>query len=181
MIVTIETKKGKELSNSEIDIINKYRKIEFGPKEIIDIKNDEAESTIFFVKNNDRIVAFGMLKPIKLEYCGKKYNILGLRSCIAIEKGKGYGKAVITAMVKQCNKECKTGLGFCLRKNLKFFEKCGLRTKKGFIKRFRYKNPITGKITIDKIGDGVYCNGKDKFMKEVLSRRSIVYTNIPFW
>jgi len=181
MVINIETKLGKDLSKMQVDLINKHRCVEFGLNEIIDIKKDEAESTIFFVKEKDTILAFGMLKPITVEYLGEKYHILGLRSTIATEKGKGYGKILLKAMVKECLEEKKTGLGFCLRKNAGFFEKCGLQIEKNFIKRFLYRNPITKKIKKDNIGDGLYYNGKDNFIKKVLSTKSPVYTDIPFW
>ena len=181
MVTKIETKPGKNLSKTEVDLINKHRCIEFGLNEIINIQKDEAESTIFFVKREDKIVAFGMLKPITVEYLGKKYDILGFRSGIAIEKGKGYGKMVMQAMIKKCQEKDMTGLGFCLRRNAGFFDKCGLQIEKSFIKRFLYRNPVTKKIKKDTIGDGLYCNGKDDFIKKVLSTKSPVYTDIPLW
>lgn len=180
-MITIERKIGKNLSKRYVNLMNKYRKKEFGPKEVMDLKKNEHNSTFFFVKEKKEIVAFGILKPICIDYLGKKYNILGFRSGIAIKKGKGYGKILMQARIKQCHKEGKTGLGFCLRRNLGFFEKCGLQVEKSFIKRFCYINPVTKKIKKDNIGDGLYYNGKDNFIKKVLSTKSLVYTNVPFW
>jgi len=161
--------------------MNIHRKKEFGPKEAYDLKKEESDSTFFIVKDNNKIVAFGLLKSITINYLGKKYGILGFRSGIAIIKGQGYGTILMKIMIEECRKKEKTGLGFCLRRNIKFFEKCGLQTEKSLIKRFIYRNPSTKKVKKDNIGDGVYYNGKDNFVRKVLSTKSRVYTNIPFW
>ena len=173
-------KKCKDLSKKEMVLMNKYRVKEFGKDEIKDWKKDYPLSTdVFFVMDNNQIVAFGLLRPIKINYLGKSYNILGICSIIAIKKGQGYGKKLIALMVDDMKKKGKTGLGFTSK--IEFFKKTELGTKKNFIRRFRYKNPKTGKIKIDKDGDGIYYNGKDNFIKKVLSTKLVVYINIDFW
>ena len=173
--------KGNNLSKNYIDLINKHRKREFGANETKDFKKQEPNSLFFFLKDKENIMAFGMLKPVTLNYLGIKYKILGLGSGVAIIKGRGYGKKLMLSRINYLKKKGKTGLGFCLRKNLGFFKKCGLKTEKNFIKRFRYKNPRTGKLEIDHVGDGLYCEGKDKLISKILLTKSIAYTNVPFW
>ena len=181
-MISIKTKKAKDLSKLEKDFINEARVKAFGKSEVKDFGKDyEPNMLWFFVKDKNKIVALGSLRSITIHHRGKKYKILGFGSGIAIERGKGYGKALMKARIAYLKRRKKTGLGFCGRKNLKFFEKCGLKTKKNFIKRFVYKDPKTGKEIMDEKGDGIYYNGKDNFIKKVLSTRNIVYIPILHW
>lgn len=176
----VQTIKNKNLTKSQKDFINRNRIKEFGKKEKKDFKKDyEPETSWFFVKKENKIVAFGGLRPIKIKYLGKTYNILGICSIISVKKRKGYGKILMSFMVDYSKKTGKTLLGFT--EKTEFFRKAGLGTKKDFIKRFVYLNPKTGKIEIDNDGDGVYYNGKDNFIKEVLLTKSIVYIDVMHW
>ncbi len=173
--------KGRNLLPKQISLMNKYRIKEFGKGEAKNFKQDEKDSIFFFIKNQNKIIAFGMLKPIKINYLGETYNIFGFANIVSIIKKKGYGKTLIKIMLDYLREKQKTGLGFTFRRNITFFEKSGLKNKKDLIERFRYKNPVTGKIIKDNIGDGIYFEGKDGFVKKILSTTSIIYIDIPFW
>jgi len=43
-------------------------------------------------------MSFGLLKPVKIKYLGKNYNILGIGNVISIEKKKGYGTIVTSSI-----------------------------------------------------------------------------------
>jgi len=179
-ISTIEIVQDKELPKNYADLMNKWRKIEFGPDEVKDFKKDYFPSTkFFFVKDVGEIVAFGGLRDISINYLGKNYEILGICNIVSIKKGKGFGQILISAMIDYLKKTGKTGLGFTLKAG--FFRKVGLNVEKDFIKRFVYLNPITKEETIDNEGDGIYYDGKDGFIKKVLSTNSIVYIKISHW
>jgi hypothetical protein len=178
----IEVKKNKNLLKKEKDLINKNRERHFGRGEIKDFKKDYEQNTLwFFVKENNKIVALGGLRPIKIKYLRKNYNIRGFCSIIAIKKKRGYGKAVIQSMINYLKRYKKTGLGFCERKNAKFYEKSGLKIKKDLINRFVYLKPKAKKRIIDEGGDGIYYEGRDKFISKVLSTNSKVIINVPHW
>lgn len=181
MKLTTDIKKCKKLTNNEINIMNHYRQKEYGAKEIIDFKKEDAEGIFFLVKDNNRLVAFGMLKPINIEYLGNAYHILGMGRGMAIKKGMGYGRILNAARIYYIKKTGKTSVAFTGRENLPFFEKIGFQTSKNLIRRFGYKNPRTGEIKIDNDGYGVYYEGKDKFVSKLLSKKGIAYTNVPFW
>ncbi len=180
MKLKIETKNIRNLSNKEIDLMNKIRVREWGSKEARS-KKDFPNTIFFFLKDDGKIMAFGGLRYITINYQGKNYKILGLCSILSVKKGKGYGKILVKAMIKHLKKTGKTGLGFCGKKITGFYKKSGLNTKKDLIRRFVYKNPKTGKEVIDNEGDGLYYEGKDQFMKKVLSTKQIVYINTPHW
>jgi predicted N-acetyltransferase YhbS len=173
--------RGKNLPKEYANLMNKYREKEFGKAAIKNFKKQELDAIFFFIKDNGKLVAFGMLKPVTINYLGKTYKILGFGSGIAIEKLKGYGKALMKARINYLKERGKTGIGFTSRKKFKFFEKTGLKTKKDFIKRFGYRNPKTKEIVKDNEGDGIYYEGKDNLIKKMLKTKSIAYCNVPHW
>ena len=171
--------KNKNLPKEQKEMINNSRLKEWGEGIINFNKDYEPDAKWFFIKKENKIVSFASLRPIKISYLGKRYNILGICSVISIERGKGYGKILISFIIKYFKENKKTGLGFT--EKTEFFKKAGLETKKDFIKRFIYKNLKTGKEIIDNRGDGIYYNGKDNFIKTVLSNKNPVYININHW
>ena len=180
MKIQVEVKKNKNLTKSEKDFINKNRVKEFGKEGFRDFKRDyEPDTEWVFVKADSRTVSFCGLRPVRIEYLGKTYNIGGICSTIAVVKGKGYGRMMVNALVDYLKKKGKTGLGFT--GETEFFKKVGLGTKKNFIRRFVYRNPKTGEEVIDNEGDGIYYDGKDNFINKVLLTKSIVYISILHW
>ena len=178
--VGIEMKKGNSLTSSEIKTMVNARIKEYRNNRINFKK--EKRNTFFFVKDNSKIVAFGMLKPITIDYQNKKYNILGIGNILSIEKGGGYGSLVMGEILEYLKKKGKTGLGFCGRKNLKFYEKCGFKTKKRLGLRFALKDAKTGEIRgedPDDVGDGLYYEGKDKLISKMLKTKAIGYYWVP--
>jgi GNAT superfamily N-acetyltransferase len=162
-------------------LMNRARIKAWGKKQKKDYTKDyEPETLFFFVKEGKKVVSVGGLRPITIDYLGKRYNIKGICHIIAIEKGKGYGRVLIEAIIRYLKKTNKTGLGFCGPKVTGFYEKCGLRTKKDLVERFIYINPITKKQIRDD-GDGLYFEGKDKFISRVLKTKDIVYINVKHW
>ncbi len=180
MKITIETKKNKNLSKAEKDLINKHRIKEFGKSEAKDFKkNYEPNTEWFFVKEDGRIVSLLGLRPIKVKYLGKTYNIGGICSLISIKKKLGYGRILIRNLLTYLRKTKKSALGFTHL--TEFCRKVGLGTKKDFIKRFVYINPKTGEKVIDEDGDGVYYNGKDNLIKKMLSTKRTAYIEVIHW
>ncbi len=180
MEIIIESKKIKELSSSEMNLMNKGRIINFGKDTIKDWKKEyPLNSEVIFVKNNNKIVSFLVLRPIKINYMKKSYNIYGICSVISFEKSRNYGRILISATISFLQVKKKSALGFT-NKTI-FFNKAGLKTEKELIKRFVYINPKTKEKICDDDGDGIYYNGKDNFIMEVLSSNSIVEIPILHW
>lgn len=178
--ITIEIIKNKNLSKAEKNLINKARVDDWGEKNRKDFKKDyEPDTEWIFVKDNNKIVSFGGLRPIKIKYMGKTYNIKGICSTISIIKEKAYGRIMIAGMISHLKKIGKTALGFTTK--TWFFKKAGLGTKKDFVKRFIYINPKTKEKIYDNEGDGIFYNGKDNFIRKVLSTKSLVYINVLHW
>ena len=180
MQITIESKKIKELSSSEMNLMNKGRIINFGKDTIKDWKKDyPLNSEVIFAKNKNNIVSFLVLRPIKINYLKTNYNIYGICSVISFEKGRNYGRILISATISFLQEKKKSALGFT-NKTI-FFDKAGLGTEKEFIKRFVYVNPKTKEKIYDDDGDGIFYNNKDNFIQKVLSTKSIVEIPIFHW
>ncbi len=180
LFLVVELIKNKSLKNVEKEFINNSRVADWGEENRKDFEKDfEPDTEWFFVKYNNKTLSFGCLRPITITYLGKKYEIMGICSILSLEKGKGYGRTLIEEMIKYLKKKGNTGLGFTVK--TEFFKKAGLKAEKDFIQRFVYKNLKTGEEIIDNEGDGIYYNGKDNFIKKVLSNKSKVYIDIPHW
>ncbi len=179
--ISIEIIKTRSLSKTQKGIINKARIIEFGNDEEKDFSKDyEPETLWFFVKAKNKIVSLGGLRPITAEYLGKKYTIGGICSVVSVIKGKGYGKILMSFMKNYSYKTGKTILGFTGDKNIEIFKKTGLEVEKDFIKRFVYKKQ-NGELVYDDDGNGIYYEGRDKFITKVLKGKHPVYINVLHW
>jgi hypothetical protein len=179
-MISIKIVKNLNLTGVQKSLINKARVKEWGKDEKKNFSKDfEPGTEWFFVKDGVNVVSLGGLRPIKIEYSGKKYNIKGICSIISLVKGKGYGKNLIGRMIAHLKKNGKSGLGFT-GKGV-FFRKAGLEVKKNFIKRFVYRNPKTGKEIVDDDGDGIYFNGKDNLIRKVMSGKDNVYIEVLHW
>lgn len=176
-----EIKNVESLSESEMNLMNLWMEKEFGKKYIRKFKEYyPPEAKCFFVKENNEIVAFGIVNPVIAKYKGKQYEFFGMGDLLTIRRGEGYGRIIMGEMIKYLEKEGKTGLGFCARKNTPFYEKVGLESKEDLMKRFRYKDPKTEDISLEENGDGVF-HREDDFIKEILETDKLVYLNKKLW
>jgi len=175
----IKVIKNKNLNSSQKKIINDARLAQWGKGEEKDFSKDyEPETLWFFLKDKNKVVALSGLRPIKINYLGKIYPILGICSVISLVKMKGYGKILVSFLKNYSYKTGKTILGFTLK--TEFFGKAGLKTEKGFIKRFIYIKP-NGEEFYDNEGDGIYYEGKDKIISKILKGKKPVYIKVLHW
>jgi hypothetical protein len=177
MAVKVQLMKGNDVPQNLFNFINKSRIKEYGDKVNLFSKRHHRDTYFFFVKENGKIVTFGLLRNIDINYIDKNYNILGIGGILSVEKGKGYGKILIKSMIKFLKKKNKTGLGFCGQKKKIFYKKAGLKVKDKLNQRFIMKNPKTGELIKDPDGfcPGIYYEGKDKLISKVLKTRSKGY------
>lgn len=178
----IEIRNINSLSDFEMNLMNKWMEKEFGKKNIRDFKKhySSPDSKCFFIKEENEIVAFGIIYPINADYLGKKYSFFGIGDIVTICRGKGYGRIIVGEIINYLKKIKKTGLGFCRRKNTLFYKKVGLNTINDFMMRFRYKNPKTGEISEESKGDGLFYSESD-FIKDILKTDELVYLDRKLW
>ena len=181
MNIQIISKKAKDLTNSEVKFMNDARVKDWNKDARVDFKKVDSKGEFIFVKDNGRIMAYGMMKPVKVKLNGKEYLIMGIGRGRAIIKGKNYGRLLNSARLFQLSRARKTGIAFTGRHNIVFFQKVGFKIKKNGIRKFAYKNPKTGKLIFDNEGDMVYYEGKDKFITKLLKSDKIAITDTDFW
>ena len=171
--MVVEIKKGCELSDSEIKFMVDARLREYGENDK-DFRNGERQSVFFFVKEAGEVVSFGMLKPVRISYRGRVYDILGIGNIMSVVKGKGYGRILIGEMIGYLKRKRKTGLGFCGEDKELFYEKSGLNVVGKFSQRFALRNPWNGKLLFD--GENcvaIYFEGKDGLISKMLKNKGV--------
>lgn len=161
-------KKGTELAEDELTQIKSAIFREF--KVPFRIEDQSPDKLFFLLEQENKILAMGALwevKPVILD--GEEFSFLAVLNVMANEKGKGYGKQVVSTMREYLTKNNKTGFGFCMPRTKGFYEKCGFQIEEKSTQRFVYtkgKERITNK-------DGqiiFYQDSSDNFMKKVLAQ-----------
>ena len=171
--------KSKDLSPNDKKELERLRVKEFGEVNRKDFKKDYEPNTLWIIiKNKGKIVSFGGIRPIRVKFRGENYDIGGICSTISVVKKKGYGKIMVNVMKDYSEESGNTILGFTGK--TKFFKKCGYGAKNNFIRRFVRVKP-DGTKEYDPDGDGVYYEGKDKFISKVLKEKGFVEIPVEFW
>lgn len=171
---------GKELSEQYIEMMNNQRIKEYG-ENTKDFKNNEQESSFFFLKEQEEVKAFGMLKPVTLHTDGKSYPIMGIANVIAIEKSKGYGSAIMEQITTYLEQNKLVGIGNTHRDNFDFYKKCGYRFVPGLLGQFTY-------IKADGVEEKTETQDYDMFvydpqnvLADMCDGESSVVIKVPFW
>ena len=181
MNIQIISKKAKDLTNSEINLMNNTRVKLWGKDAKVNFKKEDSKGEFIFVKSNNKIKAFGMMKPVKIKLGKTTYEILGMRRGMAIEKRKGWGRILNAARLLELKRSEKTGVAFTGTKNIPFFKAAGYEIKKNGIRKFRYLNPKTKELIYDPDGQMIYYEGKDKFVTKLLKSKTFAITDTDFW
>lgn len=175
----IDLARNRYLSEEEKTVINNARVANWGKVALKDFDEDYESDTLWvFVRDEGKIVSFGGMRPLEINYLGKCYNIFGLCSTISVVKGKGYGKVMAGGMLDYIKQSGKSALGFTTQTG--FFAKAGLGTRKGLIKRFVWVKE-NGERILDNVGDGIFWDGKDDFLKKILESEDLVEIGVEHW
>ncbi|MDD4352906.1 MAG: GNAT family N-acetyltransferase [Candidatus Nanoarchaeia archaeon] len=139
-MVDIKIIKGSNLSSELFKEIAKIITTAFPWDE--PLTKDFVKDNIFFIiYDKCKIVSVGRLKPDKIIFLKKKYNLMGVADIVSAEKGKGYGKTLMKSITEYLKEKNILGLGLCARKNSEFYEKCGFTIAKDLAKRFYFNGP----------------------------------------
>jgi predicted GNAT family N-acyltransferase len=186
-ITKVIIKKGRELTEDELEFINNLRRKVFNSQTAINPQpdNDEWDKKYFFLKNNTRkILAFARLHDISLKFLGKTYSIFGFATLIAAIRGQGYGQKLTLAIKNYILDRGKTCIGFCNKSLTPYYEKLGFKGIKDGVKKFRYEEP-SGNLVPDKWegkADVIYLEGKDKLVEKLINDpNQIALINRHFW
>lgn len=174
-------KKGLELDETELNQIKESLQREF---KVPLPSGKQLSNTLFFlIVDKNKILAMGgLLKTEPVIFNGERFRLLGFVNVIANDKGKGYGKAIMTNMKEYLVTQNITGIGFCKPENKDFYEKCGFSINTTSTPQFicqkgdkRIKNE-----------DGQYIfyhDSSDNFMKKVLGNpgRDVYIPSANLW
>ncbi|CAN5178656.1 hypothetical protein BH11PAT1_BH11PAT1_3040 [soil metagenome] len=162
--VKIFIKHGTQLSPKELEEINSAKAREW---QIPPMQKSEQESALFFLLKNeqDAILAQGEIIEINdIVFHNESFSILGIGGVVANEKGKGYGREIMTVIKNYIIKHKKTGVGFT--RKVEFYEKCGFSIDTESKKRFVYMKD--GKRMTHETDECiVFLDGKDTFMEKI--------------
>lgn len=174
-------KNAEDLTQDQLNQINRASLREF--QTTLPSKQKLAGRLFFLLLRGKKVLAMGQLLPIEpVRFNQKSFSILGIGGIIANEKGKGYGKQIVTAIRNYLIAKDKIGVGFCMPRNRGFYEKCGFDIDTTSVQRFVYykgDNEIT-----DQQGQFIfYHDASSLFMSKVLSTsdRKVVLPIPPTW
>ena len=173
-------KVGKELSRKTIDFMVNKRIQEYG-ENTKDFNNSEQESIFFFLIEGNQIKAFGMLKPVIIYYKNAGYPIMGMGNVIAIEKGKGYGIALMEYTKDYLDKNNQVCIGNTHKDNFVFYQKCGFTFFHGFVNRFVYVDNQEKEHRGDWHDYTMFVYDKENKLKEVIRGSGNIIVKVPLW
>jgi GNAT superfamily N-acetyltransferase len=176
----IEEKIGADLSQELINFMVNHRIEEYG-ENTKNFENNERESVFFFLKVEDEIKAFGMLKPVKISYKLRDYQIMGMANVIAVEKSKGYGTILMNHVRNYLEKNRFICIGNTYKDNFEFYEKCGFTFVPGLVDRFVYIDTDGKEHWGDWEDYDMFIYDKDNKFDEVLNGKDKIVVRVPLW
>jgi GNAT superfamily N-acetyltransferase len=168
-VKTLLTCRGNELDDSFYSQLNEASQREFG---LLLPARSQIHDRLYFLlveTGTEVLLASGYLKPIAPVICDQEtFSFLNIGGIIANEKGKGYGKQLMTAIVDHLIAHDTIGLGFCFPRNKGFYEKCGFTVKTRYTHRFIYRK---GSERLTAEGQFLlYLDRSDHFLEQILTR-----------
>ena len=181
MKIITEIINGAELNQSDLDLINEYRRIRLGRDTTWDHdkNNHFHDRTFFLVREEGNLVAFGTLRNIKLFIEKKEIEVMGIQAIISIIQGKGFGKVLMKSMIKYAEENKLILVGFCDHKNAGFYIKSGLEVFENKNTSFIFIQENGEEYTED--GDVIYFSASDSQVKDALMNGKKIKHFIPHW
>lgn len=171
---------GKDLTEEVIQMMDNQRIKEYG-ENTKDFRNNEGESTFFFLKDGNKVKAFGMLKPITLYYDDKPYQIMGFANVIAIEKSKGFGCVLMGQITKYLEENNIVAIGNTFVDNFEFYKKCGYTFVPGLLPRFVYKKANDEEERTETENYEMFVYDSHNVLKDVIEGNNPIVIRVPFW
>ena len=169
---------GRDLAGEDLQLINYHRKLEFNSQHTIvpSHNNDDWDKPYFLVRSSGKLVAFGRLHNIEVEFSGVRYEILGIATVIAIVKHTGFGQLLMSEMKRYIRQSGKTAIGFCDPKVSGFYEKCGFSILRDGKSRFLFIDHGKAVPPPHPRDYALYLDGQDQLMDAVSSNPREVVT-----
>ena len=175
----------KDLSLQQIEDFNFWQHKEFhhtgATEETItqENKNDYKDDLFYFLTDDTgKTLAMVVLFTVEPVFFMKKdYQILTFTGLVATEKGKGYGKSLITEVKQDIISSGLSCFSFCHLEV--FYEKCGFGIMLNTLNRFQYSGENCAIFDMPHI---VYINGEDNLIESIINYPDEMVTlPIPWW
>ena len=170
--MNVEVKTGKNLTKKELESINLYRIKEFHSKKAISLSRETKDwlNLFFFLKDNhDKLLSFGIVEDLEINFQGKSYDVLCVSTVVATQKNLGYGKMLMEKTKEYASGKGKTLIGFCEGSLLPFYQKCGFKILNEEENKFVYIDPHGEVIHNIVPGEVFYISGIDEVIDKVIS------------
>jgi hypothetical protein len=172
---SIQIKKGKELTSTELELMNKARVVHFNSKNAIQpLPDNEDWEKLYFLKYTDsgELGAFARYHNVLITFNGINYEVLGSATLIALIPSKSYGADVKKEMIKYAKEKDKTSIGFCNPKLSGYYKSLGCGIIIDGAQRF-YQKQTDGNLKQFQDGDVLYINGADNLITEILQNPTL--------
>jgi hypothetical protein len=172
---------GKNVGKDLINFMISQRIKEYG-ENTKDFENNEQESIFFFLKEGEKIKAFGMLKPVIIYCSSREYKIMGLGNMIAIEKSRGYGTILMNHIKAYLRKHNYSCIGNTHKDNFEFYKKCEFLFIPGLVKRFVYIDEQGKQEAKNDWSDyEMFVLDDNNQIQEVINSKSNIFIKVPLW
>lgn len=160
---------GNELTDQYYTQLNAASQREFQVRLPASLEMGDRRYFLLVETETEKILASGYLKPIHPVICNQKtFSFLNIGGIIANDKGKGYGKQLMSAIRDYLIAHDTIGLGFCFPHNQGFYEKCGFAVETMVTQRFIYRN---GEERLTAQGQYLlYQDSRDRFLERILAQ-----------
>lgn len=178
--IKVVTLHGTQLPADLIKLMVDNRIREYG-ENTKDFENKERNSTFFFLYEGDMIKAFAMLKPVTLYYHDKEFAIMGLANVMCLEKSKGYGTKIMSAVTKYLDQNNIAAIGNTWKYNFDFYKKCGFTFLPNLIERMIYITPEGKHEKTERVDYDMFYYNPIGSIDNVVSSTDEIIIKVPFW
>lgn len=185
-MLEIIQKLGKDLTKEELDVINNWRVKEFNSKPLWGPTSLKAfgDSEVFMLKKEDspQILAFARLRPIEIWVGAKSYPIWGLGAVVAISKGQGFGRTLISNIQNFSVENSMPIVGFCNDEVINFYKKCGFSIMQNGTDSFVYIDHNDKENKSKEIQNAIYYPVDNQILKLLKETPGLTFRHyVPHW
>lgn len=175
--------KGSDLTLDQKKAFNAQQYKEFARfgagEETLDLNDNSVykDDIFYFLYEEEKLLALGKMMDVSpIKFMGKDYTIRTFGGVIATEKGKGYGKELVTQIRRDIEESGHSCFSFC--EFDEFYRKCGFEIIPNAISRFTFEGQVSPTE-----GPHILClNGKDNLIKVIQENpEQNIELPIPWW
>ena len=169
----------KELKKEYLDFMIESRIEEYW-KNNKNFEKDDKESRFFFLKQNEKILAFWVLRNITLLYDSIEYNIKWLWAVLAITKSSGHWSKLIWYIHRYLKDNNFACIWNTKEKNFDFYRKFWFKIKDTLLDRFM-RIDWRKEVVKDWNGHKMFFYDPKNKIKKVIEGKQKIIIHVPIW